>query len=245
MKPVILAAAFAAALSISASAQTEKSPVPEIPEPESPFFVRTQPASQGPSTSNAIASASRSYPQNKSAETSAAKMFTGFFSDMFASVHLGSDESRPGSKLDVEPRQFSVDERREVTVTYTIFNKSGKLLMLNFPTSQRIEILVRDPQGKVIERWSDDRMFDDISGVVMINPNERIQYQERIATREMQPGKKYTIEASLANNTEFTKVTEVTPTGKAPEPLPQPQLTPAPAGEAAGSSPTPAPAQEG
>jgi hypothetical protein len=84
----------------------------------------------------------------------------------------------------------------------------------------------------VIDKWSDDRAFADISGVVMINPGEHITYEEKIATRDMQPGTTYTIEASLANNPEFTKTAIVTPSGKPRGTQPNPMLQSSPpAGE--------------
>jgi len=74
----------------------------------------------------------------------------------------------------------------------------------------------------------------------MINPEEHIQYEEKIATRDMQPGKTYTIEASLANNPEFTKTATVTPSGKprGAQPNPALQSTP-PTGAKPQAQPTP------
>ena len=162
----------------------------------------------------------------------ASKMFTRFFTGMFASVHFVKGHA--DSKLTVEPSKFALSDRREVTVTYVVMNRTPALMKLDFPTSQRIEILVRDPNGKVIEKWSDDRAFDDVSGVVMINPGERIQYQEKITTRDMQPGQTYVIEASMANNPQFTRTVTVTPSNKPREAKPNPALPGA-------ASPTPAP----
>jgi hypothetical protein len=132
------------------------------------------------------------------------------------------------SALKVDPATFSLDDRREVTVTFIVENHTNKLVKLDFPTSQRIEILVRDSSGKVIEKWSDDRAFQDVSGVVMINPGEHIQYEEKIATRDMQPGQTYVVEASMANNPEFTKTATVKPSGKPRGASANPALQPAP-----------------
>ncbi|MDD5201289.1 MAG: BsuPI-related putative proteinase inhibitor [Terrimicrobiaceae bacterium] len=201
--------------------------VPVIPEKESPFFVlNDENENPGQKARRELDSPANQYPRNKSGDQSASKMFTSFFTDMFSTVHLVKAHSE--SKLLVEPKSFSLDDRREIVVTYTVFNRTAKLVKLDFPTSQRIEILVRDGNGKVLEKWSDDRAFDDISGVVMINPGERIQYEEKIATRDMQPGQTYTIEASLANNPEFTRTAIVTPTGKPRGALPNPTPDAAP-----------------
>lgn len=203
-------------------ARGEESVVPEIPVGESPFFIMNgREENPGRRAKKLLSSPENEFPRNKSSEKSAAKMFTSFFTEMFASVELGKGSGSSGSKLVVEPEEFSIDDRREITVRFIVQNRSNKLVKLDFPTSQRMEILVRNPAGEVIEKWSDDRAFQDEAGVVMINPTERIQYEERVATREMQPGTTYTIEVSLANNPEFTKTTTVTPTGK-PRPLPPP-----------------------
>lgn len=218
-------------------ASAQESVVPVIPPAESPFFVLNgEQENPGRRAKKFLDSPANQYPRNKTSEQSASRMFTNFFTGMFASVRLMPAQS--DSKLTVEPATFSLDDRREVTVTYTVFNRTQRLIKLDFPTAQRIEILVRDGGGKIIERWSDDRAFADVSGVVMINPGERIQYEERIATRDMQPGQTYTIEASLANNGEFTKTATVRPTGKprsdAPggqppaEAPPSPEATPTP-----------------
>ncbi len=201
--------------SLTASAQSEQSVIPVIPDEESPFFVVRDPDSEpGTRRSQRQKGAQESFPRNKGSDRSAGETFTGFFTEMFASVTLPGEKKSSGSKLVVEPSEFSLDDRREVAVDFTIYNKTKKLLRLEFPTSQRIEIVIKDPAGAVIERWSDDRAFDDQEGIVMINPDERVEYQEKIATREMVPGTTYVIEASVANNEEFTRTTTVTPTGK-------------------------------
>jgi len=208
--------------------QDTQTVVPVIPENESPFFVLNDgQLNPGEKARRELSGPQNDYPRNKGAEMSAGQMFTTFFTDMFSSVRVGKKPSS-GSKLIVEPKNFSLDDRHEITVTFSVENKTPRLVKLDFPTSQRIEILVRDSNGKVIEKWSDDRAFSDDSGVVMINPGEHIQYEEKIATRDMQPGKTYTIEASMANNPEFTKTALVTPSGKPRAAQPNPTLQSAP-----------------
>ena len=232
--------ALACALPAMRAQESPVPVIPEIPEKESPFFVlNDQQENPGRRARKVLNSPQYDFPRNRGAEMSAGQMFTTFFTGMFSSVRLGP-KSSSGSKLAVEPAQFSLEDRREITVTFSVENKTGHLVKLDFPTSQRIEILVRDPNGKVIDKWSDDRAFADVSGVVMINPEERIQYEEKISTRDMQPGQTYTIEASLANNPEFTKTAIVTPSGKARGQQPNPTLDSTPP---AAASPTPTPAE--
>lgn len=236
---VILLALAACALQRAGAQESVIPVIPVEPPKESPFFVLNgEPENPGEAERKSLTSPQNDYPKNKTADVSAGRMFASFFTDMFASVRVGRKPST-GSKLEITPSKFSLDDRREITVKFTVANKGGKLLKLDFPNSQRIEILVHDPSGKVIEKWSDDRAFVEESGIVMINPGEKIQYEEKISTRDMQPGQTYTIEASMANNPEFTKAVNVTPTGKPRNAPPNPALQPQPPG---GSVP-PAPSE--
>jgi len=224
-----------AALCVLPHLRGQESVVPYIPESESPFFVlNDSKENPGQKAKASLDAPQNQYPMNKAGEQSASKMFVHFFTDMFGSVRLTKTHS--ASALKVDPATFSLDDRREITVTFTVENRTNRLVKLDFPTSQRIEILVRDSSGKVIEKWSDDRAFQDVSGVVMINPGEHIQYEEKIATRDMQPGQTYVVEASMANNPEFTKTSMVKPSGKPRAAAPNPSLQPTPA-------PSPAPTQ--
>lgn len=125
--------------------------------------------------------------------------------------HRVTTESKPQLSITLEPAEFKLEERREITVTVILKNESSRQIQINFPTTQRIELLTKDKTGNVIERWSDDRVFDPLEGIVAVNPNETIEYSERIPTREMKSGEMYTIEASLSNNPQYTKTVSIHP----------------------------------
>jgi len=230
MKRGIFVFSLVIGLGLPLVAQEATSPVPHIPDEESPFFVLRSEFRQANAPEQRRISAE--YPRSKGADVNAGKIFTGFFTDMFASVKLGSSEAeRASSQLSVEPKAFSLDDRREFTVTYVVTNKADEIIKLDFPNAQRIEITVADPSGKVIERWSDDRFFAEVTGVVMVNPGERIEYVERIPTREMQPGVTYVVEATIPNYPDFARSIQITPSGSpvvAPTPINQASPTEAP-----------------
>ena len=73
-------------------------------------------------------------------------------------------------------------------------NTSGYPVILDFPNAQRIEILLLNSAGEVLTKWSENRMFAQEVGTVLVNPREQIVYDEAIATRELQAGKVYTVE---------------------------------------------------
>jgi hypothetical protein len=152
------------------------------------------------------------YPRAKGSPDSVTTMFTRFFTDMFASIRLGRLRAEPTTQtLKVEPTEFSLAERRELDTTYTVRNNAKKLLRLDFNTTQRIDILTFDPSGKIVEKWSEDRLFLLQEGVVIVNPKERIEYSEKVATREMKPLEPYTIKADIIGYPDYSAEAIVSP----------------------------------
>lgn len=101
------------------------------------------------------------------------------------------------SQITVDPPAPKLGEDRQMHVTLRLTNKGKRLVQLEFPTTQRIEGVIRDKVGNVIERWSEDHRFEKEPGVVSINPGERAEFAMNIATREMTAGETYTVEAFL------------------------------------------------
>jgi hypothetical protein len=111
----------------------------------------------------------------------------------------------------VNPQDPVLKDQRELGVAYTVRNNSNDLTRMEFPTAQHIEILARNASGGVVERWSDDRGFQRDEGIVVINPRERIEYQEKISTREMRVGQAYSVEAALKTQPDHSVSQPVNP----------------------------------
>ena len=101
------------------------------------------------------------------------------------------------ASLSVEPPAPKLSEVRQMAVTMRVDNRSKHVVRLDFPSTQRVEVVIKDASGKVIERWSEDHRFENQTGMVTINPAERIEYTAQVATREMAAGQTYTLEAWL------------------------------------------------
>jgi hypothetical protein len=97
--------------------------------------------------------------------------------------------------MKVEPLPVRLSDDRRINLRLSLANRSRRFVHLEFPTSQRIEILLRDASGNIVSQWSEDRSFVKKPGYVAINPRERIEYITAIPTREMTAGLPYTIEA--------------------------------------------------
>jgi hypothetical protein len=139
------------------------------------------------------------------------KQIGKFFGGMFGSLRHSKGSSKPALILTVEPAQFSLAQTSELEVTLRISNEARHEFEIQYPDNQRLEILVKDPQGNVISRWSQDRAFDPREGFVEVNPKEFISYTERLSTSGMKPGTPYVIEASLAHQEGYTISRTVTP----------------------------------
>jgi hypothetical protein len=98
-------------------------------------------------------------------------------------------------ELVLNPPLVKLAETRRVEATIQLVNGGKKLVQLDFPSSQRIDVHVKTSAGRVIERWSDDQPSEPEPGVVTINPGERVEYAAAISTREMAVGQRYTVEA--------------------------------------------------
>ena len=165
------------------------------PDEGSPFFAQRQSArfamsQEGQASLEADTVAT--FPKSKDSPDSVTVIFTKFFTDMFASVRLGRMRpEKTTQNIAVEPSEFSLAERRELDATYTVRNNTKKLIRLDFNTTQR--------------------GFQFQEGIVIINPNERIEYSEKVATREMKPSETYTIKADVVGYPDYAATTDVKP----------------------------------
>ncbi len=113
--------------------------------------------------------------------------------------------------ITLEPLPLQLSAVRTVKVTLRLGNKGKKLAQLDFPTSQRIEVLVKDATGKRIEQWSEDQAFENEPSIVTINPLERVEYTATVSTRDMKAGQAYTVEAFFPNYDQLRASKQVTP----------------------------------
>ena len=99
--------------------------------------------------------------------------------------------------VEVSPQPVKLSEVRQMDVRVTLTNRGRRPVPLEFPDSQRFEIRLRTSAGGVLTTWSENHAFADTPGSVMINPQEKIEYAETIATRELSPNRVFIVEASF------------------------------------------------
>ena len=101
--------------------------------------------------------------------------------------------------LTLDPPQINLQNNRAVRVALAVVNKGQTAVQLHFPTTQRIEVLLKTEDGKVLSKWSEDQKVDQEQGFLVINPEERLEYSANVSTREMTAGRTYVIEAYFPN----------------------------------------------
>ena len=208
-----LAALLLFAPMVFAQAQDGSSAFAETPPDESsPFFVSGGLQAEEVLTTELRSSPTTGYPRVKKGPNSTFGQMGRFFTGLVPSIHPGgSRESSESASLVLNPQDPVLKDQRELGVTYTVRNNSNDLTRMEFPTAQHIEILARNASGAVVERWSDDRGFQRDEGIVVINPHERIEYQEKISTREMRIGQAYSVEAALKTQPDHSVSQPVNP----------------------------------
>ncbi|MFZ4116225.1 MAG: BsuPI-related putative proteinase inhibitor [Chthoniobacterales bacterium] len=179
------------------------------PQENSPFFIEREEARQAA----AEAAADPMYRSSLlTPRHSIQEQMKNFAKQFLTIVKITPDKTILAPlQIIVEPSSFSVSETPELHVSFKITNTKKEMVFLDFQTNQRIDILVKEKNGTVITRWSEDRSFDPISGVVTINPKESVVYTEKIPTTLMKDGTTYSIQVSLVGHPEYTLTQSITP----------------------------------
>jgi len=97
-------------------------------------------------------------------------------------------------QLQVSPQPVKLSEIRQLEIKAVLASKAKTAIALDFPTDQRIEIYLITTEGTLLTKWSDNHAINEKPGTVMINPEEHIEYNERIATRDLTPNKVFVAE---------------------------------------------------
>src|SRR5436853_3206588 len=96
--------------------------------------------------------------------------------------------------LQIMPQTVKLSEVRQLGVKVTLANLSKRPVALDFPSNQRIEIYLMDSAGDILAKWSDNHAITDKPATILINPHDRAEYTETIATRELTPNKVFIAE---------------------------------------------------
>ena len=97
--------------------------------------------------------------------------------------------------LQISPQTVKLSEIRQLEVKLTVTNKSKRPITLDFPNDQRIDVQLMNSAEVVLTRWSETHAIVEKPGIVLINPQEHVEYNQSIATRDLTPNKVFIVEA--------------------------------------------------
>ncbi|MFQ6019997.1 MAG: BsuPI-related putative proteinase inhibitor [Dehalococcoidia bacterium] len=75
-----------------------------------------------------------------------------------------------------DKREYRVGE--PVVMTLVLANRSGQAITLEYRNSQRYDFRVADSDGRVVWRWSEDKLFAQVIGRERLEPGESLQFSE-------------------------------------------------------------------
>jgi hypothetical protein len=117
---------------------------------------------------------------------------------------FGSSERLPDYKdprlrglvldLQISPQPVKLSEVRHLNVRLSLMNKSKRPIALDFPTEERIEVFLRNSAEAVLTKFSDNRSYENTPGTVLINPDEHVDYDGSISTRDLTPNRVFICE---------------------------------------------------
>jgi len=96
--------------------------------------------------------------------------------------------------LQISPQPVKLSEVRQLEIKATLANRSKHPITLDFPTDQRIEIYLLNSAEVVLTKWSDNHAINEKPGTILIDPDEHVEYDQTIATRELTPNKVFIAE---------------------------------------------------
>lgn len=137
--------------------------------------------------------------------------FGGKKTESAPAPNSGKEWKRLVPSIAIEPVVVKLSDIRQLKVTLQLANRGKKLVQLDFPTTQRIEVLLKDRTGKLVEQWSEDQAFTNEPTLVTINPGERLEYAANVATRDLKAGQSYTVIGFFPNFEQLQAKKEIVP----------------------------------
>lgn len=96
--------------------------------------------------------------------------------------------------LVVTPEIVNLSEVRQLQIKLIVTNAARRAVTLEFPTDQRIEIYLRNSTEAILTKWTDNHAINPTPATVLINPQEHVEYNESIATRDLTPNRVFIVD---------------------------------------------------
>lgn len=181
-------------------------------------FVRAETPAKEPSERGVWPSLKRTWTATVDGAQTAAKATTSAVQSASHSV-VGvflPGEPKAGKKLPLElqvvcsPSPLFLKGTKNLSVLIKVHNSSKRSQLLEFPSAQRADAVLRDASGKIVGRAFTNVSLKADSSLVTVNPGERLEYSLSLPTDGMQEGKRYTLECALVGQEGLTARLQIT-----------------------------------
>jgi hypothetical protein len=130
---------------------------------------------------------------------SAGKFLVNSVTGVFSGNSKPSRASKLSVSINLPSASISLAKDRQIAAVLVLSNLGKRTQVLAFPSTKRVEAVLRDNSGKILARAFEDRQFKDEEGVITINPGESLEFECGIPSRDLSAGSTYTLEASIVN----------------------------------------------
>jgi hypothetical protein len=114
-------------------------------------------------------------------------------------------------RTQVQPQPVKLPETRSLEVHVQLINRTKKPVNLRFNDSKHFDVLLRDATGKKLAQWSDDQPVTQNPGYVIVNPQERAEFVGNVSTRDLVPGRTYSLDSFVVGYDNMRQSTPIVP----------------------------------
>jgi len=97
-------------------------------------------------------------------------------------------------RTQIQPQTVKLSETRSLEVHAQLINRTKKAVNLRFNDSKHFDLILRDSNGKKLAQWTDDQPVAPNPGYMIVNPLERAEFIGNVSTRDMVPGRSYSVD---------------------------------------------------
>lgn len=93
-----------------------------------------------------------------------------------------------GAGITFSIEKLTYNPGEEIRMALRVFNYTEKEVTFRFRTAQRYDFSIEDMSGRILWRWSEDRMFAMVLGSEVLSPKKREIIYAEVFRGSLEPG---------------------------------------------------------
>ncbi len=119
---------------------------------------------------------------------------------IFGKAIINSNDINKTIDIKLTLDQQKIEEEKFLNIEITLYNQTNEKITLEFSTSQKYNILIKDKNNNVIYNWEKGKMFTQAFTYKSIEADSSIKFAERINISDLKEGTYNLILNMKANN---------------------------------------------